>query len=228
MREAYAGAGVFLAALSLQLFHEYGWVAAVALGLLAAAAVRHYPTVKEKARIGALEKELPGALRLAAARMQMGIDYEAAVLSLAKGEGELAKEFRRVRKDSDTMPVPEALIAMAGRAESKWVRRACLLLVDCYEKGSSPGHVQKLAEEIDQRQLELAREYSGVLATVSIAFIGVSALFPALFQAYVIVGSRFLSATITPIEALAVPAIVFPALDILVVGIARWRRPWSL
>ncbi len=228
MREAYFGGGVFLAALSLQLLHPQGWVGAVALGIVAMIVVRQYPIIKEKARVGALEKELPGALRLAASRMEMGISYETAVLSLAKGDGALAKEFGRVRKDSGTMPVPEALVAMASRVKSKWVRRACLLLVDCYEKGSSPEHVQKLAEEIDQRQLELAREYSGVLATVSIAFIGVSALFPALFQAYVIVGSRFLSTTVTPFEALAVPAIVFPLLDVMVVAIAKWRRPWSL
>jgi pilus assembly protein TadC len=222
------GAAVFLAALSLQFIHPYGWVVAAALGVTAALAAMQAPRIREAARAGAVEKELPAALRAIAARMTMGASFEEALRSLSEGFGELSKEFARAARDATTQAVPQALLAMSARVESKHFKRVALLLVDCYEKGSKPEHLQQLAHEIEDRQLQLAREYSATLAMASIAFVAVSALFPALFQAYVIVGSRFLSSTVTPLEALLVPVVAFPAVDLLVLGIARWRKPWQI
>jgi Flp pilus assembly protein TadB len=223
-----AGAAVFLATLSLQFIHPLGWVVAAALGITATLAVMQAPRIREAAHAGAVEKELPAALRAIAARMTMGASFEEALGSLSEGFGELSRELKRATRDMRTQPVPEALLALAGRVGSKQFKRACLLLADCYEKGSKPEHLQQLASETEDRQLQLAREYSATLAMASIAFVAVSALFPALFQAYVIVGSRFLSSTVTPLEALLVPVLAFPAVDLLVLGMARWRKPWEI
>jgi hypothetical protein len=56
-------------------------------------------------------------------------------------------------------------------------------------------------------------------------FIAVSAIVPALFQSFVIVGSMVLELDFTPLQVLLVTAVFFPLVDIAVLLYIRGKTP---
>ncbi|MCD6414606.1 MAG: type II secretion system F family protein [Candidatus Diapherotrites archaeon] len=173
-----------------------------------------------------LERELPLALRSLATEMATGVPFEQCLAHLSDGFGELSKDIRKmVREISHGKSVPEALYEWGNSKRSKEIKQVAHQLISSYEGREDPYALKKLAMDlVAKRKIEL-KKYSGKVVMYSVAFIVVSAVFPALFQTFVIVGTAFMDFTITPIQALLIPVVVFPLIDLIMLAMMLARRP---
>ena len=189
----------------------------------------YYPFIRKNALTGAIEKELPIALRTVATQLSMNLPFEICLESVSKGYGKLSDEIIEVVYEiKNGVPVQDALDDFAHRIDSKIVGRAVTHLKMCYEKGGDEQAAQSLeslANDLVRKQNADAKEFGGKLVMYSLVFIAVSVLLPALFQALIIVGSNFMDIGISPTQALLIPVIGFPLVDIIIMAWIRMRRP---
>ncbi|MBN3037558.1 MAG: type II secretion system F family protein [Candidatus Diapherotrites archaeon] len=219
---------LFFLAFSFALFFfdvAFALVAALAVSSFSGVAFFLAPRVLKRVRAERVEKDLPTALRVLATLLSANVPFHDCVGFVARGDDELSREFSRALRDMDCSSVGAALSSLSCRVDSAHVRRAVSHLVSVYERGTGVDALRKLADELQSLHLARAREYSGKLAVYSLVFVCVSAVFPALFQALVIVGTSFMDLGLTPDQALLVPAVVFPVLDVVVLGFIRLRKP---
>ena len=59
----------------------------------------------------------------------------------------------------------------------------------------------------------------------SMILIVVSSIVPAMFLAYLVVGSVFMKVDFSEIDALLIPVIVFPSIDAIIVAMMQMKRP---
>ncbi|MBS3059622.1 MAG: hypothetical protein J4224_04325 [Candidatus Diapherotrites archaeon] len=121
----------------------------------------------------------------------------------------------------------EAFIHASERNHSHMFRRALAHLTQVYEQGNriKGERLRSLAREELARQRAKSKEFSGKLVTYSLMFIALSAIIPALFQAFIVVGSTFMELTLSPLQVLLIPALVFPLIDLAVLQLIRSKTP---
>ncbi len=184
-----------------------------------------YPGMKKKKRAKAIEKELPNCLRLIGIHLNIGLSFEQSLKSVSSNST-LGKELKHVMRNIDNgSSVQEAFNALSERIDSVFVKRAVAQVIASYEKGGSGETLKKLADEQESIIRARLREYNGKMTVYSLLFIAVSAVFPAIFQAYMMVGSSFLNIGITPLQALLMPVLVFPIVNIVLFLFVRWESP---
>jgi len=184
-----------------------------------------YPGLKKKKRARGIEKELPNCLRLIGIHLNIGLSFEQSLKS-ACSNSVLGSELKHVIKNIDNgSSVQEAFGALANRIDSVFVKRAVAQLIASYEKGGSGETLKKLADEQESIIRARLKEYNGKMTVYSLLFIAISAVFPAIFQAYMMVGSSFLDMGITPSQAFLMPVLVFPIANIALFLFVRWKSP---
>jgi len=195
-------------------------------GVMGFVAAYKYPWYRKKEIAGGVEKELPLALRSMATLLSIGLSFEEA-LRRSCGESKLAVGIgQALREISYGLPMPEALNSLAARFDSRDLQKAVMQLNSIYRKRSSPLQLKKLSEEIVAVQKAALQEYSGKLVVNSLVFVAVSAIVPALFQAYVIVGSSFMTGMVTAEQAFWIPVAAFPLVDAAVLAVIRLKKPF--
>lgn len=228
---ASLGISLLAAALSLTsiVFLSLEYSALLSMGIFSVAflIMLRYPMGARCRRAGAIERDLPLALRSIAAELSLGAPFEVCLEDAAKADyGALSAELRTAVRDVRSgMPVPQALSLLSGRAGSEQLDRAAAHLINCYSTGAGTDTLKRVADGIVAEQRAKTKEYNGKFAMYSLFFISASAVVPAVFQALVIVGSSFLDMSITPLQAALVPALGFPALSAAILVVLRSRRP---
>ena len=218
-----AAAGALLFVLGVSLGH---YTLAPLMGVLGFAGVYKYPTYRKKQIVGEVERELPLAMRSMATLLSIGLPFEEA-LRQSCSESELAQQIKMVLREVELgASLPEALNSMVSRIESSQLQKTVMQLNSIYEKKGDSGALKKLSEEIVSIQQSMLKEYSGKLVVYSLVFIAISAILPALFQAYVIVGSTFMSSTISAGEAFWIPVAAFPMVDVAVLAFIKLKKPF--
>lgn len=112
--------------------------------------------------------------------------------------------------------------------QSPLLARTLMLLVHISTQGVSQNAIQsirKVAETIHQNQQIALKTYTNTLTMASLVFIGVSALVPTLFLAFVTIGSSFLELTLTQMDILIITWVLFPTLDGIVLFFLWWKTP---
>ncbi len=176
-------------------------------------------------RVGKLEAELPMTLSKLIAHIDSGVDLISAIKSLSMGSGEMGKLFKNVMKAVDAgVPLPIAL-ENAKPERSKEIARFINRLIMLYRFGGSTDGLYRLLRDIENNRRLALKQYSGKSVMYSLLLITVSSVFPAMFLAYLIVGSMFMDINITPVDALLVPALVIPSIDVLLIAVIYTRRP---
>lgn len=203
---------------------------ALAAALLAFAAsfalLWREPFARAGRRARSVEAELPFALRALAVELNSRAPFERALRNASRGYGELGKELRRVVGDIDCgAGVCEALKALGERVESLQVKQAVVQLSLAYEQGSGGEGLRKLAEELSLAQRAAVREYHAKLALTGLLFISIACVVPALFAAYVIVGSAFMDLSFSPSDVYVAYLLAFPALDLAALWFAHSSKP---
>ena len=103
-----------------------------------------------------------------------------------------------------------------------------MFVVSAFEQGSrkhSGENLKKLGQEMLARQRIESKEFNSKLALYSLMFVSLSAVMPALFQAFVIVGSSFLELDFSALQIIAIATVLFPALNLAVLFFARNSMP---
>jgi pilus assembly protein TadC len=219
-RLALAGLAGFAAAFTITAFLT-GPVPAAFAGIagagLACAAAFAVPAAARKQETGAVERELPSALRNIAAMLDLGTPFEDALLA-----SRLVPAARVAEKTFVGEPMSEALNELAKL--SPQCAKAAAALGVAYDTGETMP-LRKAAAEIAREQEAALREYSGKLAAYSVMFVVVSAVLPALFQALIVVGAAFLEMGVTPEQVIAINVLLFPLLDVMLLGFVWLKRP---
>ena len=187
-----------------------------------------YPKLKKKKIARKIEDEFSFALRSFGVELNMNAPFETCIQSIANGNYKfLSYEFRKIMFDIENgSSIPEAFESFSKRIDSNFVKRGVSVLITTYQKGGRNGDLlKKLADEQNAIIKSKIKEYNGKLIIFSLIFIAASAIMPAMFQAFVIVGSSFLSITVTPAMAFWIPVLIFPLINITLFAWIRSRRP---
>jgi len=187
-----------------------------------------YPESRKKGRAEEIERELAIALRSVSIDLQANTPFEKTLRNLARANyGELSSEARKMLGEIELggKSPQEALKEFADRVDSLLVRRACMQLVFAYEHGLHTEGLKKLADELISFQKVKSQQYAAQMAFFGLLFISVSCIIPALFAAYVIVGSSFLETTFTPSDVLLAFVAVFPLADAAILYYLKAKTP---
>ncbi len=189
------------------------------------------PALQEKRRLEKAEAELPFVLLGISVELRLQRPFEKILEKAGHSDFRFAgQEFQKTANEILVRgaSVSEALLHLSERLSSSEAKRAVIQLVHSYEQGTKKNRgleVKRIANELLARQRIEAKAFSGKLALFSLVFIAVSAIAPALFQSFVLVGSTFLSLDWTPGQVLLITAIGFPLLDLLVLLLIRFKTP---
>ena len=222
---AWFASALFLEEIALSL------IPAILVFALAYSSLLYYPKLKKRKFAALIEKDMPFALLSLAVETEMDVQFETALGNIARQDyGLVSAEFRKIVSEirDSGASVQEALFGFSERANSLDVKRAITQIVAAYEQGSgkrSSSPLKKLAHEMLLKQHSESKEFSNKLVVFSLMFIAVSAIVPALFQAFIIVGSAFLALELSALQILLIVALLFPALDVAVLLYIRARTP---
>src|SRR3989344_7770363 len=173
-----------------------------------------------------MERDLPLLLRSIAVDLHFKTPFETALENVSHGYGALSEEFKKISSDVRLgLSVPEALRRFAQRSSSIGVKRAVAQLVFSYEHGFASEGLRKLADELIQQQRIKSREFAAKQAFFGLLFIAASTIVPALFSAYVMVGSAFLDFTFFATDIVVFFAFVFPLADVAILLYLSEAKP---
>jgi len=178
-----------------------------------------------------IEAELPFALMHLRTRLSLGEQFESALRAVAGSlHGSLGRELLRVSVEIEKngASVSEAFLHAIERVSSLQFRRACSHLVGLYEQGFSKdtlNSIKSLHRDLLAEQRARLKDFSGKMVVYSLVFVAFSTVMPALFLAFILVGSMFLDLSISPASAFAVVILVFPCLDLAVLLYIREKTP---
>jgi len=189
-----------------------------------------YNPIAKKKRHGKLvESCLPFSLLKIAVELGLGVPFVNALEHASEGKDCCAKEFRIIAKEikEQGASVEQALRHFAERTDSSLARRAVTQLAAASEQGSknSGKPIKRIAIEMLTRQKLESKLFSGKMVLGSLLFIAVSAIVPALFQSFSIVGSVILQLQFTAIQLFLIIVVGFPLLDLAVLLFIRSRTP---
>lgn len=126
------------------------------------------------------------------------------------------------------MPLDESFERLSYDIQTPLVQRTIGLLRHVNAHGSTPASrdaLRKMVEDARAHQRTKWKSFAQKLVLFSLVFIGVSALVPALFLAFVTIGSRFLELSLTPGDILLISWGIFPLLDAGVLVMVYWQMP---
>ncbi|MFH0970948.1 MAG: type II secretion system F family protein [Candidatus Micrarchaeota archaeon] len=183
--------------------------------------------IKHK-RAEEIEKELSIALRTIIVQLNLDLPFERIIENAALAKfGKLSKEMRRahLQIENGSAGVAEALESLAIRVDSQFVRRAIAQLIFSYEHGLESSALSKIADEMILNQKTKSTEFASKMAFLGLLFIAVSCIIPALFAAYVIIGSSFLSLSITANDVYTAYLLLFPLSSTAVLLYIKEKSP---
>ncbi len=186
----------------------------------------YLPWFLKKRRAAEIERDLPLFLRSAAVDLQLNAPFEKMLESASEGYGVLSGEIRKIVGEIRAgYPVQYALSNFASRVDSLSVKRSAMQLVFSYEHGFDAHALRKLADELIQQQRIKSREFAAKQAFFGLLFIAASTIVPALFSAYVMIGSSFLSLTFSSQDIVVFFAFVFPLVDFTILFYLSEAKP---
>ncbi len=178
-----------------------------------------------------IEMELPFALMHLRTRLILGEQFESALEAVALSTpGSLGRELSMISMEIKRKgaSVSQAFLHAIERVNSLEFRRACSHLAGLYEQGfseNSLGSLESLHRNLLSGQRVKLKDFSGKMVVYSLMFVAFSTVMPALFLAFILVGSMFLDLSFPPTTAFLVVMVVFPVMDLMVLLYIRERTP---
>lgn len=141
---------------------------------------------------------------------------------------ELAMELAKIEKELNKgRDVSEALLNSASRIESLEFKKALSHISEIARSGYSKKSdtLKLLCDELIELQKTKMREFSSKLAVLSLMFIAASVIMPALWLAFVIMGSAFFALDISALHIWLSITVVFPAIAIIILIYIKEKFP---
>lgn len=190
-----------------------------------------YPKIRKNRIKALIERDLPFALMAMAVELNLNIPFEKTIDNAARKKyGIISFEFSKVVGEVKNYgsSLQEALFHLSERNDSLMLRRSISQLVSIYEHGSRRERgtpIKRLAEELLSKQKSESKEFSGKLVVFSLVFIALSAILPALFQAFVSIGSMFLELEFTALQVIVIVTVFFPLIDAGILLLIKLKTP---
>ncbi len=164
------------------------------LGLMVFVQVSMFPKIKLKRKVRNIEKNLIFALRKMLVQLKSGISLFDAMSAVAYGDyGGVSREFRKAVDEINTGTMEEdALQELAMNNPSLFFRRAVWQIVNGLKAGAGVGTVMKaLVENITKEETIEIRRYGSSLRLLSLVYMMIGVIIPALGLAFLIILGSF-------------------------------------
>ncbi|MFA6065211.1 MAG: type II secretion system F family protein [archaeon] len=217
----WLGAGVLTKNILLSL--GIGLIAATLIFVLLLQA----PLAKKKAYAKKVEAELPLFLMQLSTEISIGKSFFKAIEDSCKEQSDTSKEFALVLQDMKKgASFSEALEQFNKRMDSLAIRRVCSNLSNLQTQGSKDTtSIKKLAQEMLLKQRIESKEFSGKMVVYALVFIAISAIVPAMFQSFILIGSYFMKLSFTAPQVFLISVILFPIADLAVLLVIDSKTP---
>lgn len=174
---------------------------------------RTQPKRRARARVVAINRVIPYALRHMATLLSSGIGLPETMTSISQTDyGTLSEEFDRVIRDMHTgMSTEEALATMDRRVDSEPLRRAVRQIQRTLRTGGDLANILKtLADETAFEMRMKLRDYTQSLNMLTMIYMFASAVIPAMLLVTIAVGSRMGGAMLTPASSAVLFLVLLP------------------
>lgn len=194
---------------------------------LAVFALLKFPSCQKHRRAEEIESEFSLALGIIIIGIRMDSPFEKIIYGIARGNyGKLSLEFSKIASQIESgISVPDALNGLCERIESQISRRIVCQIIFCYENGNRPKGLEKLAFEISLLQKTKIKEFGTKISFLGLMFLSIACIVPALFAAYAIIGSSFMSMSLTTMDIYLAYFLVFPSLSGAVLLYIKEKTP---
>lgn len=188
------------------------------------------PILKRINHTKKVEADLPILVLKMVYEMKAGKSFFKTLEDCSKEKENSAKEIAIVVEDiKKGATINEALERMNKRLCSLNIKRVSSNLANIYSHGTKDiSGLKKLAQELLLKQKIESKEFSSKMIVYSLVFITVSAIAPAMFQSFILVGSYFMKIDFTPIQALIIIIALFPLIDVAVLSMINSKTPLFL
>lgn len=185
------------------------------------------PLAKKKKNTKKFEAELPLFLLHLSTEIMTGKSFSHALKDSCKEEGFVAKEFLVVIEDTQKgLSFEESLNKMNKKFDSLTVKRSLSNLSNIHRHGKKDiVSIKKLAQELLMKQRIESKEFSSKMVMYSLVFIAVSAIVPAMFQSFILIGSYFMALSFTAEQVFIIIVVLFPIIDVGILTIINNKTP---
>jgi archaeal flagellar protein FlaJ len=185
------------------------------------------PLAKRKKETKKFEAELPFFLIHLSTEIRTGKSFAKALEDSTKEKGFVTEEFKCVINDiKKGLTFEEALDKMNKKFDSLNVKRALSNLANIQRHGKKDvTSIKKLAQELLLKQRIESKEFSNKMVMYSLVFIAISAIVPAMFQSFILVGSYFMALSFTAEQVFLIIVVLFPLIDISILGMINSKTP---
>jgi len=159
--------------------------------------------------------------------IRTGKSFAKALEDSTKEKGFVTEEFKCVINDiKKGLTFEEALDKMNKKFDSLNVKRALSNLANIQRHGKKDvTSIKKLAQELLLKQRIESKEFSNKMVMYSLVFIAISAIVPAMFQSFILVGSYFMALSFTAEQVFLIIVVLFPLIDISILGMINSKTP---
>jgi len=186
----------------------------------------HLPRMDMARRAAEIESELPFFMRSIGILTELGVRLPKAMEIAAGSEGALASEMSKaLAQVGSGISLQSALSSLAMLHDSMKIKRAMAQLIAAYESGSRGPEIRRIGDELLAMESHAMREHSSKSAVFGLLFIVTSAIFPAFFLVYTILGRAALGSQMSDSQAAFAVLVLFPILSALVMLLSRASMP---
>ncbi len=185
------------------------------------------PLVKRKKYGKLVEAQLPFFVMQLATEIRIGKDFRRALEDSSREKNVVSEEYARVVEDlKKGAGLGKALNAMNARVDSELVKRvnANLANLQLHGKKDVTG-LKKIAQELLSRQRIESKEFSSKMVMYALVFVAVSAIVPAMFMSFVLVGSYFMKLSFSAEQVFLMSVGLFPLIDVTILGFINSKTP---
>lgn len=201
------------------------WILALP-GAMLTAIIWYYPKLKDEIKKGRIDREISITASRLGMLFSVGIGFIEAIKDVSRTDSEIGKEFRYVLEETERgVPVPMALEHSAKRIDSRIYTKLINQLILEYKLGNNADNILRLSKSISESQHMEMRKYSNNVSMYSMLLVTLSAILPAMFLSYLLMGSMFMKLSIGSMDALIIPGILFPLIDVALIGIIQIKKP---
>jgi len=189
--------------------------------------LKNYPKLIVKKRVADIERGLLHALKHLLVQIKSGVPLYDAIISIAKGNyGAVSKEFENMIEQVDTGTSMEAALEeISIKNPSQIFRRSIWQISNGMKGGSDIGSVlREIISNISQEQVVAIRRYGSQLNPLTLVYMMIAVIIPALGTTFLFVFSSFSSLSVSEFTFYGILASL-AVLQFVYLGIIKSRRP---
>lgn len=171
-----------------------------------------------------IEAEMPAFLTNLITELKTGKSVFQAIENCSSSLA--GKEYHKILEQvKQGVSFQSALQEMNAEFNSLIIKRVNSNLNNIYLNGNDVYSLKKFTDELLLRQRIESKEFSGKMVVYALVFIAVSAIVPAMFTSFILIGSYFMEINFSALQVFCIIVFVFPIIDALVLFTINSKTP---